>query len=397
MGEETKTGAVDNSTRSYTEGMDSIQAALTLLHSPGLGGRATQKLFAAFGDAATALQASDSALQAAGLKSDQVSALRAVSEESIRPDLEWADLDNNHLIPLDSRHYPSNLREIPDPPPLLYITGDTDVLSAPQVAMVGSRNPSAGGRDNAKHFAAELATRGLCITSGMASGIDAAAHHGALSVDGLSIAVTGTGLDRVYPASNRELAHQLAAQGALISELPIGTPPRPHHFPRRNRIISALSCGVLVVEATVRSGSLITARLAAEQGREVLAIPGSIHNPMARGCHALIRQGAKLVETAEDVLEELASQIDTSGLLAKSSQPSSGTTVEHPSTPEAPAGPEADADYAHLIECIGHDPVSVDTLIERSGFSSAALSSMLLMLELTAKVHKVSGGRYSIK
>ena len=369
--------------------MNSTLAALTLLRSPGLGARSVQTLLSAFGDASGVLAASHSALQAAGLKSEQITALRNVTEDDMAADLAWAALENNHLIAIDHPLYPTNLKEISDPPVLLYVTGDPEVLGTPQIAMVGSRNPTAGGIENAERFAAELAGRGLCVTSGLASGIDAAAHRGALSAQGLSIAITGTGLDRVYPASNRELAHQLAEQGALVSELPIGTPPKPHHFPRRNRLISALSCGVLVVEATVRSGSLITARMATEQGREVLAIPGSIHNPMARGCHALIRQGAKLVETADDVLEELASQINTSHL-----QRPAAVDDPHLQNPLTPA--EEDPEYAQLMLALGHDPVSIDTLVERTGLSIAELSSMLLMLELTGKVDKASGGRYTL-
>ena len=368
--------------------MNSTLAALTLLRSPGLGPRSVQTLLTAFGDASGALSASDSALQTAGLKSEQVTALRGVSEDDMATDLAWAEIEGNHLIAIDHPRYPENLKEISDPPVLLFVTGDPEVLSTPQVAMVGSRNPTAGGIENAERFAAELAGRGLCVTSGLASGIDAASHRGALSVKGLSIAITGTGLDRVYPASNRELAHQLAEQGALVSEFPIGTPPKPSNFPRRNRIISALSCGVLVVEATVRSGSLITARMATEQGREVLAIPGSIHNPMARGCHALIRQGAKLVETADDVLEELASQIIINPL---QSQPSATE-----STLASNATAKIDPEYAQLIHAMGHDPVSIDSLVERTGLTIAELSSMLLMLELTGKVDKASGGRYTL-
>jgi len=367
--------------------MNPTEAALSLLHSPGIGARTIQELLANFGSPDNALKASDTELKTAGLNSSQISALRSTSADNYAADLDWAALDGNHLIAINDPLYPASLSEIIDPPAMLYITGDPEVLGTPQVAMVGSRNPTAGGVENAERFAAELATRGLCVTSGLASGIDAASHRGALSVNGLSIAVTGTGLDRVYPASNRELAHQLADQGALVSELPIGTPPKPHNFPRRNRIISALSCGVLVVEATVRSGSLITARMASEQGREVLAIPGSIHNPMARGCHALIRQGAKLVETAEDVLEELASQINPAAI-----QQLPNSDSNFPKSAE-----DADPEYANLIEAMGHDPVSVDTLIERSGLSSAELSSMLLMLELTGKVSKASGGRYTLK
>lgn len=371
--------------------MNSIEAALSLLRTPGIGPRSIQRLLASFGDANSAIKASHAELIAAGLETGQISALRAISSDDFADDLDWAALEGNHLIALDDPLYPERLRDIIDPPAMLYVTGDPEVLKTPQVAMVGSRNPTAGGIENAERFAAELASRGLCITSGLASGIDAASHRGALSADGLSIAVTGTGLDRVYPASNRDLAHQLAQQGALISELPIGTPPKPHNFPRRNRIISALSCGVLVIEATVRSGSLITARMASEQGREVLAVPGSIHNPMARGCHALIRQGAKLVETADDVLEELASQINLASLVKSPVEP------QNPDHSGDENTEEDDPEYSALLESMGHDPVSIDTLIERTKLSSAELSSMLLMLELTGKVSKASGGRYALK
>ncbi|MGB0866987.1 MAG: DNA-processing protein DprA [Granulosicoccaceae bacterium] len=369
--------------------MNSTLAALSLLHTPGIGARTVHNLIASFGDASSALHASDKALQQAGLQSKQITALRAVDKEHYQADLAWAELDKNHLIAIDHPLYPPRLKEIDDPPPLLFVTGDPEVLSTPQVAMVGSRNPTAGGLENAQRFAAELAMRGLCITSGLATGIDAASHRGALSVDGLSIAVTGTGLDRVYPASNRELAHQLAEHGALVSELPIGSAPKPANFPRRNRIISALSSGVLVVEATVRSGSLITARQATEQGREVLAIPGSIHNPMARGCHALIRQGAKLVETTDDVLEELADLLDSANFL--------GSQISPKINEQAPLTENEDPEYEQLLIALGHDPVGMDTLVERTGLPVAELSSMLLMLELTGKVDKASGGRYTRK
>ena len=221
-------------------------------------------------------------------------------------DMNWLAQPDNHLLPVTDPRYPAQLKTIPDPPTALFVHGDPDMLSTPQIAMVGSRNPSSGGARTAHDFARHFAACGLAVTSGLAMGIDAACHQGALAANGITIAVTGTGLDRVYPASNRELAHQIVGRGALVSEFPPGTPPRPGHFPRRNRIIAGLSLGTLVVEAALKSGSLITAQQALEQSREVFAIPGSIHNPLARGCHLLIRQGAKLVETANDVLEELA-------------------------------------------------------------------------------------------
>jgi DNA processing protein len=226
-------------------------------------------------------------------------------------DLEWLARPGNHLLTLDDDRYPDLLRQIPDPPLALFVRGDPATLASPQIAIVGSRNPTEGGRRTARGFAVELAAAGLAVTSGLAVGIDAAAHEGALAARGVTLAVAGTGPDRLYPARHAALAERVVERGALVSELPVGTAPLPGHFPRRNRIVSGLAAGTLVVEASLKSGSLITARLAAEQGREVFAIPGSIHNPLARGCHRLIRQGAKLVETVGDVLEELGPLLGT--------------------------------------------------------------------------------------
>jgi DNA processing protein len=276
---------------------------------------------------------------------------------------------------------------------VLFVTGDPEVLARPQLAIVGSRNPTSGGQRSAQEFARYLASSGLTITSGLAIGIDTAAHQGALQ-QGLSIAVCGTGPDRIYPAGNRELAHQIAAQGALVTEFPPGAGARREHFPRRNRIISGLSLGTLVVEAAARSGSLITARMATEQGREVFAIPGSIHNPLSRGCHALIRQGAKLVETASDVIEELAPLL---GRLGEALSPGNATLGKTSGSEQqdndAPAA--LDADYLNLLRCLGHDPMAPDSLMQCSGFSADVVSSMLLMLELEGYVSCVPGGRYS--
>jgi DNA processing protein len=294
----------------------------------------------------------------------------------------WLAAPGNHLLRLDDPRYPDLLRQIPDPPPVLYVRGDPAALGNLQLAIVGSRNPTRGGLENARAFAAHLAGAGLTITSGLALGIDAAAHEGALAAGGTTIAVTGTGLDRVYPARHRELAHRIAGQGALVSEFPPGTPPRPAHFPQRNRIISGLSLGTLVVEAARRSGSLVTARHALEQGREVFAIPGSIHNPLARGCHALIRQGAKLVETADDILEEL-------GALAVA-------VTADATAPDAPAGAgELDPEYRRLLDALGHDPLPIDELVARSGLTAESVSSMLLILELQGYVAPEAGGRYA--
>jgi len=262
---------------------------------------------------------------------------------------------------------------------LLFVRGDAALLGAPQLAVVGSRNPSHGGCDNARAFSGQLTAAGLVVTSGLALGIDACAHAAALDSGGRTIAVAATGLDRVYPSAHRELAHRIAAQGALVSEFALGTPPRREHFPRRNRLISGLSLGVLVVEAALRSGSLITARLAAEQGREVFAIPGSIHSPLARGCHALIRQGAKLVENAPDILEEL-------GALAGFIAASPGAA--------APTDTMLNSAQQELLELIGFDPVEMDTLVARSGLTPGRVSSMLLLMELHGLIEARPGGRY---
>jgi len=292
----------------------------------------------------------------------------------------WLDDPSNQLLAFTDPAYPPLLREISAPPPLLFVRGAAALLSAPQLAVVGSRNPSHGGRDNARAFSEQLSRSGLVVTSGLALGIDACAHAAALDAGGQTIAVAATGLDRVYPSAHRELAHRIAAHGALVSEFALGAPPRREHFPRRNRLISGLSLGVLVVEAALRSGSLITARLAAEQGREVFAIPGSIHSPLARGCHALIRQGAKLVETAQDVIEELGA---LAGFAAAASD---ANFIQSRAAPD-PAQQE-------LLELIGYDPVEMDTLIARSGLTPGRVSSMLLLMELRGLIEARPGGRY---
>jgi len=345
------------------------------------GSARLRHLLDAFGDVESLCNASRSALAPYFEGIPEAVDLILDGPENAVTDTEraWLDDPANHLLTTTDAEYPVLLREIADAPPLLYVRGEPVLLARAQLAVVGSRNPSRGGVENAQAFAAYLARAGLVITSGLALGIDAAAHRAALDVEGYTLAVAATGLDRVYPASHRDLAHDIAAQGALVSDFPIGTPPRRENFPQRNRLISGLSLGVLVVEAAERSGSLITARLAAEQGREVFAIPGSIHSPLARGCHRLIRQGAKLVETAQDILEEL-------GPLAQVTQQPSA----RPTTIAANLSPE----QAALLELIGYDPVDMDTLIMRSGLTAAELSSMLLHMELHGQVEARPGGRY---
>jgi DNA processing protein len=297
---------------------------------------------------------------------------------------EWHADARHHIIKQDDDRFPGLLRQISTPPLLLYIDGNPDLLHLPSLAIVGSRNPTRGGERNAYEFAHHLATLGFTIVSGLAQGIDTAAHRGALAAGGTTIAFLGHGIDRIYPASNKKLAEEIAVTGALVSEFPLGTHPGKEYFPQRNRLISGLSLGTLVIEAARRSGSLITARLAAEQGREVFALPGSIHNALARGCHELIRQGAKLVETADDIVSELAPLV---GHILQN-------TME--STSKENSVQALDNEYVELRKLIGHDPVTVDELAENSGLTIDQVSSMLLILELHGEIESLSGGRYSL-
>ncbi len=298
-------------------------------------------------------------------------------------DLAWLSEPEHHIIVAESDDFPQLLRQIPDPPAQLYVVGNIDALHLPALAIVGSRNPTRGGRHNAYEFARHLGGSGFCIVSGLAQGIDAAAHEGALDADAMTVAFLGHGIDRIYPAENRDLAHRIAASGALCSEYPLGSPPRKEHFPRRNRLISGLCLGTLVVEAAKRSGSLISARLAAEQGREIFAIPGSIHNPMSRGCHQLIRQGAKLVESADDIVSELGPMVGHLMQNAIQDVAETGNDKHH------------DADYETLLQTLSYDPASADELAEQSGLTIDQVSSMLLILELEKKIEVQAGGRYS--
>ena len=362
-----------------TEDPEELRARLALLRAPGIGPVAFGRLLATAGSARAALAAGGGGVELAVAAR---AALRRPDWAGADRDLEWLAQGGHQLLQLGSRDYPPLLAACAGAPPILFLQGERALLSAPQIALVGSRNPTPGGRSAAREFAAELSRRGLTVTSGLALGIDAEGHRGALDAGGLSIAVMGTGPDRVYPARHLELAHRIAARGALVTEFPVGTAALPGNFPRRNRIIAGLALGTLVVEAAEHSGSLLTARCAAEQGREVFAIPGSIQNPMARGCHALIRQGAKLVENADHVVEELGPVL---GALVE------GLAAADP----VAAAPEAlDSQYQTLLELMGFDPVSVDSLVARSELTPGELSSMLLILELQGRVAAVSGGRY---
>lgn len=297
--------------------------------------------------------------------------------ETVSPTLEWLTVSGNALVTLADSAYPRALLEISDPPPILYAKGNLALLNSLSIAVVGSRNATPQGEKNAEDFSRSLSEHGVCVVSGMALGIDGAAHRGALKGRGSTIAVVGTGLDIVYPARHRALAHDIVEHGLMVSEFGLGTPSKAQNFPRRNRIISGLAKGCLVVEANLQSGSLITARLAAEQGREVFAIPGSIHSPVAKGCHQLIKDGAKLVDNINDILDEL-------GATYKELQQSESDVFQA----------ELASECADLLAVMGFEPISVDQIMQLSGLTSDILSAMLLTLELDGKIVSMPGGRY---
>ncbi len=347
-----------------------LAAWIKLSLVPGLGGQSLRRLLAAFGLPQQVLAAGRAAL--GRIVSAEIAARMLADPDSPAVDaaLEWAAAEGNAVVTLADAEYPQSLLETPDPPALLYLRGRRELLARPGLAVVGSRNATPQGISNAEHFARAFSAAGLTIVSGLALGIDAAAHRGGLDATGSTIAVLGTGADILYPQRNRALGERIAREGLIVSEFPLGTPPHGANFPRRNRVISGLARGCLVVEAALASGSLITARLAAEQGREVFAIPGSIHSPHTKGCHALIKQGAKLVESAEDLLQEL-------GVNGSAARP---VAID----PLVPG----------LLAHLGYDPCDINTLCARSGLTAAAVSAMLLQLELDGKVASLPGGLY---
>ena len=326
--------------------------------------------------------ADESRLQALGLSSETINSIKHPDAKMLATDIAWLDKTDHYLVTWQDNRFPSHLREIPDPPVALFVEGDPDLLNLTQIAIVGSRNPSATGRRIAGQFANQLNGTGFVITSGLALGIDYCAHKGALDADGYTIAVLGSGPDNIYPSRHRKIAENISRQGALISEFPPGTPPLARHFPRRNRIISGLSVGIMVVEADKRSGSLITARYAMEQGREVFAVPGSIYNPLTKGCHYLIKQGAKLVESIEDIVEELYLDLHSiqTGIKNNGKQGNIDAGI--------------DIKYRQLLDNLSFDPVSIDRLIEVTGLTSDTVSSMLLILEVQGVVSS-AGGLYT--
>ena len=411
---------------------DELSAWLRLTLEPDLGPAQARTLLSALGLPQDIFSASVGTLSKF-VPAQLASQLRAEPDDDIRTaiahTLNWLDNPRHHVLTLADPGYPVQLLDIHDPPLLLYINGNPECLARPTIAIVGARNATAAGNDNAQAFAQYLAEQGWCIASGLAAGVDAAAHRGALSAGdrgGSTVAVLGTGIDIVYPARHRELAHVIAAQGALVSELPLGTRALPYQFPKRNRIVAGLSRGVLVVEAALQSGSLITAKLATDMGREVFAIPGSIHSPLSRGCHALIRQGAKLVESGRDIDEELAQPNISNRVTAQTGGPTKLRARPLPevrglkagdapndrlaatkdntviaavgSKPdaapnEAPAQPLLPL-YAELLDALGHDPVHADALQARTGMALSALNNQLLELELANVVARLGDGRF---
>ena len=360
--------------------MEAIRVRAMLARAPGLTAEHVHDLFALIGGEAN-LHCAAEALRQVEIPAAARAFLTAPDPLELRCDLHWIEASGVQLIMCTDADYPQLLAQTAGAPPVLFVLGRLEALHSHQLAMVGSRNPTPAGRRTARDFAVALARAGLTITSGLAVGVDAASHEGALLVDGAStVAVCGTGLDAVYPCENTKLAARIRERGALVSEFPPRTGPSRRNFPRRNRIISGLSHGTLVVEAAPRSGSLVTARLAAEQGREVFAIPGSIHSPLSRGCHKLIREGATLVETAADVLSEL--QI-----------PLCKQWVTRPAVARDRL-PALDKEYEMLLDAFGFEPATLDVLVARTGLPGESIASMLLILELEGCVAALPGGRY---
>jgi DNA processing protein len=375
---------------------------LILLNAPSFGGASLINTIEAFGSAAAVAGATARELSRYGLSEETVVGITRPDQQIIERSLQWLSHERHHLLCWDNEDFPALLRGIPSPPAALYIDGDPGCLWQPQIAVIGSRNPTAGGLEHAHDFASTLARMGMTITSGLASGIDTAAHRAALGAGAQTIAVNGTGLDTIYPASSRAVGEQIPLQGAMVSELPLAAKALRQHFPSRNRIISGLSLAVLVIEAGLNSGTLITARKAAEQGRDVFALPGSLNNPMAKGCHRLIRDGARLVETAADILQELgpvAAQLKMEIQQRLDLPDKNGSQTLSQTAVTAPSGDKElslldDPDYSAIWDVLGFDPKPVDSIIEQTGLKAREVSSMLLMLELKGMIKKSANGRF---
>ena len=362
-----------------------IEKWLMLGHISGIGAIGFHKLYKYFETPTDILSAKPNDLKNARLSEKIIASLRNIPAEKIKADLAWLKDDKHHILCFDDSKYPQSLRRLPDAPPLLFVKGDITLLDDPQIAIVGSRNPTPSGKKIAYDFARSLAEIGLLVNSGMARGIDSAAHNGALDSGSPSLAVIATGQDIIYPAENKPLAQKLADNGVIVSEFPCGTPPHSSNFPRRNRIISGLAIGVLVVEAKFKSGALITARYANEQGKEVFAIPGSIHNPVSKGCHRLIKEGAMLVETTNDILLQLKSHINLN------ERDTSSTDQAKSPTENLDRNNTLEDEHSALLEQMGYDPVTADQLAERTGKPIAEIASILLILELENHISNQGG------
>ncbi len=398
-----------------THSSDELSAWLRLSLEPNVGSATACMLLAALGlpeqiyaQRATALARHLPDTLARQLAAPMPADMAALVEASLK----WVDAPGRHILTLADPTYPQSLLTIADPPILLYVAGDPAYLQGQALAVVGARNATPGGQENARAFARHLAGHGWRVVSGLALGIDAAAHEGALDAGphgAGTVAVMGTGIDRIYPARNRDLAHRIAAQGALVSEFPLGMGALPQHFPKRNRIVAGLARGVLVVEAAKQSGSLITARLAGESGREVFAIPGSIHSPLSRGCHALIRQGAKLVETAADITDELGGgPVPAAGARNPRMTAASARSMAERRLPDQALADDSLPDYASpdhplpddtlpshpLLDALGYDPLHPDAIQSRCGMDVAELQAQLVELELQGRIARLDDGRY---
>jgi DNA processing protein len=355
---------------------------LSLTQATGIGPVVCNKLLHEFKNPQTILSCDHQTLSSFGLSKASIDTLLAPDLEQTNKILEWLDKPTHHLITINDDDYPELLKSIHSPPTVLFAIGKREALSYLHFAVVGSRNPTTGGKRLSEDFAAELSKSGLTICSGLALGIDYHSHLGALKADCSTVAILGNGLNSIYPACHKKIASQIVENGLLLSEYPPDTKPNPGNFPRRNRIISGMSTGVLVVEAAKRSGSLITANYALEQGRDVFAIPGSINNPLARGTHSLIKQGAKLVETVDDILEELA--------------PIANIVLNNSSSLESSQNgyKELEPDYKLLVDNMGYEVFTVDNLVELTGLTADVVSSMLLILELEGMIESHHGGKY---
>lgn len=364
---------------------------LHLLNAPGLGFARVSKLLSHYTEANEILAQKNFPTEFK-LPQQAINYLSKASNDDIQSELDWLDKPGNDLLTLDDSLYPPQLKQISDPPMLLFVKGNVHTLLLPQLAVVGSRHASQAGLNNAHAFCYDLAKRGLVITSGLAAGIDAQAHQGALDAKGQTIAVMGTGINTIYPKTNQTLAKTIANQGAVISEFPFNTPPNAHNFPRRNRVIAGLALGTLVIEAAQKSGTLITARLSMENNRPVMAIPGSIHNPLAKGCHQLIKQGAQLVESAQDILQEVAPSIAmlTDQLKASMQEIDSAGLENQLQAPNI----ELSDSQQHILSHLDFNPIAFDAIVEKADLPSGDVASDLLIMELSGLVEKLPGAKY---